>query len=754
MKALRAVIHTAALIITLSITFSISASAGTFFVSTSGSDSNPGSQAQPFRTIQHAVDAVSAGDTIIVRAGAYAGCRIGRSGSAALPCMLRAETAGAVLINSLSAANRHSSLIEIENFDSIVAYWVIDGFDLSGSPKYGVDLRNTDHATVQNCKAHGSALTGIFLAFSYHPLIQNNESYSNGEHGIYQSNSGDFPTIRGNNLHHNASAGLHMNGDRNFTPGDGIISFAVVEKNVVWENGRSGGSGINCDGVSDSIIRNNLLYNNHASGISLYAIDGAEGSSRNKVYNNTIVMPADARWCVNIPASSEGQPNPTGNKIKNNILYTSHTFRGSISIWGGSAAGFESDYNIVVNRLSRDGGDTNMTLSAWQALGYDQHSAISTPDQLFVNPSGSDYHLKSGSAALDAGTTLAEIIDDIEGTARPQSAKFDIGCYEARVSNPAPTADFTANPLVGIAPLSVQFADSSTGLPTSWLWEFGDGSTSTSANPLHVYQNNGSFSVRLTVSNSSGQDTRSKTGYITVASNPSPPVADFSGNPLTGSAPLAVQFSDQSSGGTAWFWEFGDGASSSERNPSHSYQTAGSFSIRLTVSNAAGQASRIRNAYVNVSQSPQSADYFASAITVDVGKPKSGDLDSIRASDDSYLVTKTVRLDGMFGDLITYTFETGQVSLSTLTITYESRLAATPQRQQISLLNVNTAAWELVDSRMVSDGGDATTSVVVADPSRFVSPVGRVQLRIRTDDEAADGKWKHWIDLVKITAAP
>src|SRR6185503_750014 len=251
--------------------------------------------------------------------------------------------------------------------------------------------------------------------FCYNPLIQNNESAFNGEHGIYQSNSGDFPTIRGNNLHHNFAAGVHMNGDRNFTPGDGIISFALVEKNVVWENGTGGGSGINCDGVSDSIIRNNLIYNNHASGISLYAIDGSEGSSRNKIYNNTIVMPAAARWCINIPASGEGQANPVGNKIKNNILYNPHSFRGSITIYSQTAASFESDYNIVVSRFSADDGNSNMSLALWQGLGFDQHSKVGSPDLLFLNAAANDYHLKSGSPAIDAGIFLAEVNDDLEG---------------------------------------------------------------------------------------------------------------------------------------------------------------------------------------------------------------------------------------------------------------------------------------------------------------------------------------------------
>lgn len=408
------------------------ANATNYYVATSGNDNNSGSQMLPWRTLQHAVDTIVPGDTILVQSGTYVGCRIGKSGQAGAVCTLKADTGATVLINAPGSANRHTSNIEVENFNGTLSYWVIDGFEVSGAPRYGIDLRDTDHMTVQNCYVHNSTVTGIFLAFCYHPLIQNNQSASNGEHGIYQSNSGDFPTIRGNTLHHNFSAGIHMNGDRNFTPGDGIISFALVEKNVIYENGAppGGGSGINCDGVSDSVIINNLLYNNHASGISLYAIDGAEGSSRNKVYNNTIVMAVDGRWCINIPAAAEGQPDPVGNKVKNNILYTPHTFRGSISTYSNAASGFESDYNTVVNRFSTDEGDTNMSLVAWQALGYDLHSAISTPAALFVNPATFDFHLKAGSPAVDAGTPLAEVTQDLDGIPRPQGSAYDTGSFE------------------------------------------------------------------------------------------------------------------------------------------------------------------------------------------------------------------------------------------------------------------------------------------------------------------------------------
>lgn len=593
----------------------ISASATTYYVSLSGSDTNTGSQAQPWRTIQHAVDTVSQGDTIVVTAGSYAGCRIGKSGIAASPITLRAESAGVVLINSLSPSNRHQSLIEIENFDATTRYWVIDGFEVAGAQRYGIDLRDTEYVTVQNCVVHNNTVTGILLAFSYHPLIQDNESYSNGEHGIYQSNSGDYPTIRRNNLHHNYAAGLHMNGDRNFTPGDGIISFAVVEKNIVWENGVGGGSGINCDGVSDSIIRNNLLYNNHASGISLYAIDGAEGSSRNRVYNNTIVMPSDGRWCVNIPASTEGQPNATGNQIRNNILYTSHTFRGSVSVWSNSVPGFSSDYNVVVNRFSIDGGGSNMTLAAWQALGYDQHSIVSTAEQVFSNPAGDDYSLGIGSPAIDAGMSLStDVPDDLTGSARPRGRGYDIGCFESTGTAGGPTADFSGSPTSGAPPIAVQFTDLSTGGATGWSWDFGDGGVSSQQNPSHTYQTAGTFTVRLTATGSGGQNTRTRNGYITVSSAASPPTADFTANPTSGTAPLSVQFTDTSTGApTTWSWDFGDGSTSSQQNPSHTYQGAGSFTVRLTAINGAGGNTRTRTSYISVSAStPQPvADFSA-----------------------------------------------------------------------------------------------------------------------------------------------
>lgn len=77
-------------------------------------------------------------------------------------------------------------------------------------------------------------------------------------------------------------------------------------------------------------------------------------------------------------------------------------------------------------------------------------------------------------------------------------------------------AGFTADPISGSAPLAVQFTDASAGGATSWSWNFGDGGTSTERNPVHMYANEGIYTVTLTVSNAHESDTVTKTGYIIV----------------------------------------------------------------------------------------------------------------------------------------------------------------------------------------------------------------------------------------------
>ncbi|MHC4586291.1 MAG: S8 family peptidase, partial [Planctomycetota bacterium] len=179
----------------------------------------------------------------------------------------------------------------------------------------------------------------------------------------------------------------------------------------------------------------------------------------------------------------------------------------------------------------------------------------------------------------------------------------------------APVADFTATPRSGNNPLAVQFTDTSTCDISSWLWNFGDGTTSTQQNPSNTYQNAGSYTVSLTVTGPDGSNTKSMEDYIQVT--PAAPVADFTATPRSGKSPLAVQFTGTSTGSiTSRLWNFGDGTTSMERSTSHTYQKAGSYTVSLTVTGPGGSNTKTMGGYIQVTSPAPVADFTAT--------PKSG----------------------------------------------------------------------------------------------------------------------------------
>ena len=136
----------------------------------------------------------------------------------------------------------------------------------------------------------------------------------------------------------------------------------------------------------------------------------------------------------------------------------------------------------------------------------------------------------------------------------------------AAAATTVPLPIFSASPTSGTAPLDVTFTDESTGSPASWSWDFGDGNTSTLENPTNTYANDGTYSVTLTEENSLGTNATTMTGYIVVGSTA--PVASFTESYTSGTAPLTVQFTDQSTESpTSWEWSFGDGSTGTAREP-------------------------------------------------------------------------------------------------------------------------------------------------------------------------------------------
>jgi len=183
------------------------------------------------------------------------------------------------------------------------------------------------------------------------------------------------------------------------------------------------------------------------------------------------------------------------------------------------------------------------------------------------------------------------------------------GIYMATLSyGPSlPVADFSASPTSGKTPLNVKFTDTSTGSPTSWYWNFGDGSKSYLQNPVHKYSRVGVYTVSLIVKNAKGSNKVTKTDYIIVITKP---VAAFSASPTSGKAPLNVKFTDKSTGTpTKWKWSFGDGTISKEKSPEHQYSQEGNYKITLTVSNAAGSNTITKTNYIKVTTNTRPGIY-------------------------------------------------------------------------------------------------------------------------------------------------
>jgi PKD repeat protein len=227
--------------------------------------------------------------------------------------------------------------------------------------------------------------------------------------------------------------------------------------------------------------------------------------------------------------------------------------------------------------------------------------------------------LRPGDNFAISCTTLGDLdrdgaVDLAVGSYQDDQGGFDRGATWIlfRAGTGTPVADFVALPGSGEAPLFVAFGDRSSGEITSRTWDFGDGSTSTEVNPLHAFENVGVHDVRLTVRGPRGSDTLLRQRAV-VAKPIEPPEADFTFTPGAGPAPLAVAFTDRSTGTiTSWSWDFGDGTSASQRYPKHTFEVPGSHTVALTVSGPLGTSTKVAETPILVADAPPEAAFVPS----------------------------------------------------------------------------------------------------------------------------------------------
>ncbi|HXH17713.1 MAG TPA: PKD domain-containing protein, partial [Chitinophagales bacterium] len=271
---------------------------------------------------------------------------------------------------------------------------------------------------------------------------------------------------------------------------------------------------------------------------------------------------------------NSGSFNITLSLIDSNGCVANGTFNNFILVDEIPVAGFGSDINsgcfppLTVNFA--DSSSPSSGLNYLWDFGDGTTSTTQHPTHTYVSLGTFDVKLRvSSTAGCKDSLTISSYID-IEDL----------------------VADFTANVVKACAGQPIQFTDLSTSSPSTWQWDFGDGGTAGVKNPSYTYMNPGTYTVQLIAANSgSCADTAVKTGYIEI--DPSPTASFTSDATQACAPPLTVNFTDQSSGATSWLWDFGDGTTDNVQNPTHTFTTVDTFSVTLTVSNAAGCPSAI-----------------------------------------------------------------------------------------------------------------------------------------------------------------
>ena len=152
-------------------------------------------------------------------------------------------------------------------------------------------------------------------------------------------------------------------------------------------------------------------------------------------------------------------------------------------------------------------------------------------------------------------------------------------------ANGSPSASFAEDRTAGAPGVEVQFTDTSRGEISDYVWDFGAAGTRTERNPRVRFDDPGAYTVVLTVSGPGGESTLTKTALIEVDE---PASAGLDCQPRRGFVPLTALCTDSSTGATALDWNFGDAAASTERNPAHTFSTAGQYTVSQTAQSAGG----------------------------------------------------------------------------------------------------------------------------------------------------------------------
>jgi hypothetical protein len=406
--------------------------AAAYHAATNGNDSNTGTQAQPWRTIQHAAKTMVAGDTVIVHGGTYdEDVSLVRSGSKGKRITFRAS------------GKAVTKRFRVADFD----YITIDGFEMTNSDDTGSFMRfSGDHIEILNNTIHDTrAMWGVILAEGDHVLIKDNRYYTSqptdgsdrtvftlsGTNGIVEGNEigpaididafrmfGHNHVVRRNYVHNVtcSGSGAHVDVFQTFGVNGGESYDIVFENNVVVDfEGQLCMTENNQDpDFHDWDIRNNVFVN--------VPVQANLGIPNLRWYNNTFYNVGSGNRLVFSGSDNRPKGICNGLQIVNNIVIPADNVSTYGQVMGVNRNGL-SGVIIDHNYVARMRGFGPLS-------GFNETHGVNGGDPRFVSAARNDFHLRSTSPAIDKGATLTGLNGDYDGTIRPQGAAWDIGAFE------------------------------------------------------------------------------------------------------------------------------------------------------------------------------------------------------------------------------------------------------------------------------------------------------------------------------------
>ena len=463
-----------------------------------------------------------------------------------------------------------------------------------------VRFYNTSSAPIQilNSKIHTSANHGISCYYSSSPTISGNTIHDNNDNGIFCWESSS-PSIRNNlitTLRSNSNAGIYT---RN-------ASQPTIENNIIMGYQ----SGIYAENLQNAIAFNNMWNNSQnydgfglPAEIGNYITTNANGDTCD-TYNNISMDPlfVDPARYGNYSWELVGDMLTVYLAVQEDMYDETPT----VYVGGGCnesiTMNWAGEYWTAVFDLSSCSSLEDMYIYfAYNAMGFEAGNLnfVTNPNGPVFDPGnrvGADYNLLVNSPCIDAGNPDAAYYD-LDGTVA------DMGAFPYNHGTiTAPDVDFTVSASSGQSPFAVQFTYSNSGgAINSYLWSFGDGTSSTTANPVHTFISTSldTFTVTVSASGPGGSDTQTYTDLIVVSPASFPPLAEFSASPTTGFG--LVQFANLSAGEVNSFaWDFGDGSTSTEENPSYTYAAVGTYSVALSVTGPTGTDTETKSDYIQI----------------------------------------------------------------------------------------------------------------------------------------------------------